>query len=101
MRNSMGSMSQPPSTTETSHDVHSEWQQAAGPNRSQSRLAGKMGVKYPKKGCKMATFAGKGYVTGYGTTSLLPCCCVKCRRKKRRETNSRNHLLINNETTRG
>src|SRR5208337_5425442 len=38
------------------------------------------GGKMPQKGGKMATFAGKGYVTGYVATPLLSCGCVNCRR---------------------
>src|SRR5208337_3329659 len=38
------------------------------------------GGKMTQKGGKMATFAGKGYVTGNGATPLLSCGCVNCRR---------------------
>src|SRR5208337_1015885 len=61
-----------------------------------SRLDGKMGVKWPKKWGKMATFAGTCYVTIYDATPLLQCGCVNCRRKEHRETTSHNHLFIKN-----
>src|SRR5271157_5282367 len=44
---------------------------AAGPCRSQSRMDGKMGVKSPEKGGKMATFAGTCYVAVYGPTPFF------------------------------
>src|SRR5271157_2742247 len=44
---------------------------AAGPWRCQSRMDGKMGVKSPEKGGKMATFAGTCYVAVYGPTPLF------------------------------
>src|SRR5208283_734782 len=72
------------------------YRRAAGPCRSQRRWDGKMGVKWPKRGGKIATFAGTCYVTIYDVTPLFACCCVNYRRKERRETNSHNHLFIKN-----
>ena|GEM_PF-6123280 len=54
------------------------------------------GGKMPQKGGKMATFAGKCYVTGYDATHLLSCGCVNYRRIERRERLSHNHLFIKN-----
>src|SRR5271157_2018353 len=69
---------------------------APGPCRSQSQLDGKMGVKRPPKGGKMATFAGTCYVACYGTSPLLSCGCVNCRQKERREIICHNLLFIKN-----
>src|SRR5208282_2474148 len=53
---------------------------AAGPWRCQSRMDGKMGVKSPEKGGKMATFAGTCYVAVYGPTPLFSCWTKRLRR---------------------